>query len=207
MRNQSHVKNARGFTTRSSQLKRLKEQDEQAWREFYDKYSTMITAVGTRMGLDAHAREDLLQEVMLVCSQRLRSFFYVPERCRFRTFLFEIVKNIAFNIRRKNARLLPSGLSIGDYETVSELDVIFMHEYEPFLLEQSLKILERTVESETFLIFELLVLENQPVPEIVRRTGKTPGAIYSIKHRCLKKLDVIISELTRQPETPPKTSQ
>jgi len=80
-----------------------------------------------------------------------------------------------------------------------------MHEYEDFLLEQSLKILERTVESETFLIFELLVLENQPVPEIVRRTGKTPGAIYSVKHRCLKKLDAIINELTRQPETPPKT--
>ena len=196
----------KGFTTRSSQLRRLKGQDEQAWREFYDKYSAMITAVGIRMGLDVHAREDLLQEVMRICSQRLKSFFYIPERCRFRTFLLEIVRNVAFNIRRKNARFLPSGLSVGDYETISELDVKFMHEYEKFLLEQSLKILERTVESETFLVFELLVLENQPVEEVVRRTGKTPGAIYSVKHRCLKKLDGIISELTRQPETPPGTT-
>ena len=202
----AHFERAKGFTTRSSQLKRLKEQDEQAWREFYDKYSAMITAVGARMGLDAQAREDLLQEVMQICSQRLRSFFYLPERCRFRRFLLEIVKNVAFNIRRKNDRLLPSGLSVGDYETISDLDVKFMHEYETFLLEQSLKVLERTVESGTFLVFELLVLEKQPVEEVVRRTGKTPGAIYSIKHRCLKKLDGIIGELTRQPETPQGTA-
>ena len=35
-----------GFTTRSSHLRRLKNGEDEAWREFYRKYRAMILAIG-----------------------------------------------------------------------------------------------------------------------------------------------------------------
>ena len=42
------------------------------------------------------------------------------------------------------------------------------------------------------------------VQEAVARTGMTASALYTLKHRCLKKLRVIISELKVAPETRPE---
>ena len=80
-----------------------------------------------------------------------------------------------------------------------------MQEYENFLLDRSFLILKGSVDSETYLVFELLVIENRPVPEVAAITGKTPNTIYSIKHRCLKKLQKIITLLENRLETPPDT--
>lgn len=193
-----------GYTTRPSQLRKLGEQDEAAWREFYNKYKAMIWAIGARMGLSDSDREDLLQDVAVVCCNRLKNFYYDPEKCRFRSFLFGIVRNVAFNIRRKNQKLGRSDQLARDYDAFPGLDVQFMREYENFLLEKSIAILKESVDSATFLVFEQLVLEEQPVSEVVRISGKTSGAVYSIKHRCLKKLDAIITELNRKLETPPE---
>jgi len=155
----------------------------------------MICAVGADLNLAADDVDDLLQEVTVICCRRLRSFIYRPERCRFRTFLCHVARNVSLNILRNKNRLSPDGLNVGEYESIPGLDLDFMKEYEDFLLKQSLKTLEQTVDSSTFLVFHLLVIERKPIPEIVRLTGKTPGAVYSVKHRCLKKLDAIIAEL------------
>lgn len=193
-----------GYTTRPSHLLKLSEEDENAWSEFYNKYKAMIWAIGSRMGLSESDREDLLQDVAMVCCNRLKSFYYDPEKCRFRSFLFGIVRNVAFNIRRKNQKLVRSEKVMRDYDAFPGLDVQFMREYETFLLGKSLAILKESVDSATYLVFEQLVLEEKPVDEVVRISGKTSGAVYSIKHRCLKKLDAIITDLNRKLETPPE---
>ena len=192
-----------GYTTRASHLLRLSEQDEAAWKEFYNKYRSMIWAIGARTGLSESDREDLLQEVALVCCNRLKSFYYDPEKCRFRSFLFGIVRNVALNIRRKNRKSGRIEKVLRDYNDFPGLDVEFMREYENFLLEKSIATLKDSVDSATYLVFEQLVLEEKPVCEVVRISGKSAGAVYSIKHRCLKKLDAIITELNRKLETPP----
>ena len=203
MLNSTSVKKSSGYTTRPSHLRDLAREDEQAWREFYDKYRAMIQAIGTRMGLSASDQEDLLQEVAMICCNRLKTFFYDPKKCRFRSFLFGIVKNVAFNIRRKNRSRSRTEQAAVDYEAIPGLDLQFMREYEKFLWEKSLAILKESVDSGTYLVFEQLVLEERPVSEVVSCSGKTAGAVYSIKHRCLKKLDAIVTELHRKLETPP----
>ncbi|MBR4664449.1 MAG: sigma-70 family RNA polymerase sigma factor, partial [Lentisphaeria bacterium] len=50
-------------------------------------------------------------------------------------------------------------------------------------------------------------IEDRPVSEVAAITGKTANTLYSIKHRCLKKLQTIIIQLQNQLETPPDTGK
>ena len=192
----------RSYTTRSSHIERLRRQEEAAWREFYEKYRDMIYAVGAKQNLSDEDCRDLMQSVMMVCCERLKTFVYTPEHCRFRTWLSQVVRNVAFNIRRRNHKAHPPIAAPETFE-IPEIDLAFMREYEAFLLERALDTLRQSVDSETYCAFELLVLQERSVPDTVRITGKTPTALYSIKSRCLKRLRDIVTRLSQLPEIPP----
>ena len=193
-----------GFTTRSSHLRRLKNGEDAAWSEFYLKYRAMIVAIGRKLHLPEDAGEDLMQEVAVVCYRRLQTFIYNRDNCRFRTFLFQVTTNLSRNLRRKNRKRIPLEIFHAD-ETLPGLDEDFLREYERLILDRSFLILKESVDSETYLAFEMLFIEDRPVSEVVAITGKNANALYSVKHRCLNKLQKIIIELQNQLETPSDT--
>ena len=164
----------------------------------------MIFAIGRKLHLPEEAGEDLMQEVAVVCYRRLQNFIYNSDRCRFRSFLFQITMNLSRNLRRKNRKKIPLKDLPAD-ETLPGLDEDFLREYERLILDRSFLVLKESVDSETYLAFELLFIENRPVREVAAITGKTANALYSVRHRCLKKLQTIIIELQNQLETPPDT--
>ena len=194
----------RGFTTRSSHLRRLKNGEDAAWLEFYRKYQAMIFAIGRKLHLPEEVSEDLMQEVAVVCYRRLQTFIYNRDNCRFRSFLFQVTTNISRNLRRKKRKKLPPEIFPAD-EILPSLDEDFLREYERLILDRSFLILKESVDSETYLAFEMLFIEDRPVSEVAAITGKTANTLYSIKHRCLKKLQTIIIQLQNQLETPPDT--
>ena len=193
-----------GFTTRSSHLRRLKNGEDEAWREFYRKYRAMILSIGRKLHLPEEAGEDLMQEVAVVCYRRLQTFIYNRDHCRFRSFLFQVTINLSHNLRRKNRKKI-SLENLPVTETLPGLDEDFLREYEQLILDRSFLILKESVDSETYLAFEMLFIEDRPVSEVAAITGKTANTLYSIKHRCLKKLQTIIIQLQNQLETPPDT--
>ena len=195
-----------GFTTRSSHLRRLKDGEDAAWREFYAKYRAMILAIGRKRHLPEEDSEDLMQEVAAVCHRRLQTFLYDRDRCHFRSFLFQVTANLTCNLRRKNRGPLPPKFDPGD-GTVPGLDEQFLREYERFILDRSFDILKKSVDSETYLAFEMLFIEDRPVAEVAAVTGKTANTLYSVKHRCLKKLQTIIIQLQNELETPRDTAR
>ena len=195
-----------GFTTRSSHLRRLKNGEDAAWREFYRKYRAMIIAIGRKLHLPEDACEDLMQEVAVVCYRRLQNFIYNRDNCRFRSFLFQVTINLSRNLRRKNRKKIPLKNLPAD-ETLPGLDEEFLREYERLILDRSFLILKESVDSETYLAFEMLFIEDRPVAEVAAITGKTANALYSVKHRCLNKLQRIIVELQNQLETRPDTDR
>ena len=194
-----------GLTTRTSHLRGLAEQENAAWCEFYDKYRAMICAVGKNAGLSPADCEDLVQQTIAVCCQRLRHFTYAPGRCRFRTFLFGIARNLAFNISRRNRKYRGSQIDDNmqndppeELSYASEVDRLFMAEYEQYLFARCIKRLKRSIDSDTYIAFDLLVLQDRPIAEVAAITDKTPGALYGIKHRVVKKLKLIIADLEHE---------
>ena len=195
------------YTTRRTHLRRLTEMEEAAWREFYDKYRSMIYAVGAKHHLSGPDLEDLMQSVIAVCCEKLRDFVYDPKRCRFRSFLYRIIENVSRNIRRRNLRdRQHRGASAVTAVYEQDIDHDFMDEYRSFLLQCAVEQLKRNVSSETFLIFEMLEMEGRPVAEVAQLTDRSANALYCIRHRYLKKLRSIIDAIQAELEAPSETS-
>lgn len=194
------------YTTRKSQLKRLGEMENAAWRDFYDKYRSMIYAIGAKHHLSGPDLEDLMQSVIAVCCEKLRDFVYDPKRCRFRSFLYRIVDNISRNIRRRNLRCKRGPAEVVPAACEPDVDRKFMDEYRAFLLRCAVEQLKRDVSSETYLIFEMLELDERPVAEVAQLTNRSANALYCVRHRYLKKLRAIIDAMQSELETPSETS-
>ena len=188
------------YTTRASHLRRLGEMEEDAWREFYDKYRSLVYAIGARHGLCEADLEDLMQAVTAACCESLRDFVYDPKKCRFRSFLHKMVDNISFGIRRSNLAANRSPRPIPD-GCRPEIEQTIMLEYRKFLLKLALERLKHSVASENFMIFEMLEQEGRPVAEVAQLTGRSASALYVIRHRCLKKLRTIIDGIRLELET------
>lgn len=180
-----------GYTTDSGLLTRMAEQEESAWREFDAKYRAMICAVGKKRGIAPEDSEDLVQEVMLICCKRIGSFFYDRSRGHFRSFLVAIVQNIAWQMLRRK-KPLPD-VPVPEYD--ASLDLEFMREYEQFLLDALLAQLRKRVGSSTYSAFDMLWLQELPVEEVARITRKSRGALYLIRHRCLRILRESAAEI------------
>ena len=75
------------------------------------------------------------------------------------------------------------------------IDRIFMEQYERFLAETVLARLRERVSSQTYSVFEMLVLQQLPVEEVSAVTRKPPAAFYLIRHRCLRILRRCIAEI------------
>ena len=180
-----------GYTTDSGLLERLAAEEEQAWIEFDRKYRSMILAVGKRQGIAPEDREDLVQEVMRICCRRIGQFFYDRNRGHFRSYLFAIIRNASWQMLRQKKEVAGN-----DPEEYTEgIDLVFMKQYEGFLIEAVLNLLKERVSSQTYSAFEMLTLQELPVDEVSRITRKPPAALYLIRHRCMRILRQCIREI------------
>ena len=180
------------YTTDSGLLRRMAAEDEQAWIEFDNKYRQMIYGIGQKRGIDPDDYDDLMQEVMLVCCQRIGSFFYDRNRGHFRSWLFAVTRNAAWRmIRRKQQTPAPELLP--EYD--NGIDREFMAQYEQFLTESVMNLLKERVSTQTYSAFEMMTIQQLPIEDVSRITRKSPPVLYLIRHRCLRILRKCIQEI------------
>ena len=87
--------------TRQSLLIRLRDtEDQQAWEEFYARYTPMIGG-WCRQWFPREA-EDMVQEVMLLLARRLRDFEYQPGK-RFRGYLKTVTHRLMADLKARSA--------------------------------------------------------------------------------------------------------
>ena len=180
-----------GYTTDSGLLRRMAAEDEQAWIDFDNKYRRMIYGIGQKRGIDPDDYDDLVQEVMLVCCQRIGSFFYDRNKGHFRSWLFAVTRNAAWRmIRRKQT---PDPELIPEYD--NGIDREFMAQYEQFLTESVMKLLKERVSTQTYSAFEMMTIQQLPIKDVSRITRKSAPVLYLIRHRCLRILRQCIQEI------------
>ena len=180
------------YATRSSFLKQIKSGDEEAWMTFYSKYVGMIHSIGKRHNLSKEECDDLMVEVMLIFWKKLDNFIYDRSKGKFRSFLSRISDLAAIKIYKKNHSKNFTG-EIRDLPYPAEVDEKYMQEYQDFILDKALDNLKESVDTETYEVFYMSVFQDRPVTEIALVTRKSPGSIYAIRHRCLKKLKNLIN--------------
>lgn len=183
----------RTYTTDSSLLRNVKEGNETAWQQFYEKYSGMICYIGRKRNLTLEECNDLMSEVMTIFWKKMDLFFYERDRGKFRSYLGRIAEYCAMQLfcRREPQALGPAAEEL---EYPEDVNAAMMKEWQEQLIKLAMEELKEIVDTETYQVFYMSFVQNCPVKEISFVTRKTANNIYVIRSRCLAKLALLVKK-------------
>lgn len=188
--------------TRASLLARLKDwNDEEGWQEFFDTYWQLIYRVGLKSGLTEAEAQDAVQDTLVAVSKTIRGFKYDRARCRFKSWLMLLTRQrIIWQLRQRLSEQHRSSAKadeatartstinrIPDPKT-DHLEVIWEEEWQQNILASALERVKEDINPRQFQIFDLYVLRNWPVQDIVRTLHISSGQVYLAKHRVMSLL-------------------
>ncbi|EDM28356.1 probable RNA polymerase sigma-H factor [Lentisphaera araneosa HTCC2155] len=93
------------YNTRHTLIAKIRNQhDDHSWEDFVYFYQRYIYVVIAKMGVNNQDVEDLVQRVLLALWEKLPSFEYEPNKCKFRTWMNQITRNTVIAYFRKQKR-------------------------------------------------------------------------------------------------------
>lgn len=173
------------FDTPLSLLERLKENQTGAWDEFSGKYVQILKRWCASWGMQETDADDIIQETLIGVLARIPRFEH-RGRGSFRAWMKTIAWRcwcdvIAKTDRLKNAELSESLRNKPEaYQSLEvDFDKLVMHE----LLQTSMSVVRRRVESKTWEAFQLTALDSIPSTEVAQRLGMQVDAVYAARCR------------------------
>ena len=184
---------AMSLTTRTSFLHEIQSGDENAWQDFYRRYSAMIEDIGRKRQLTEEECHDLMIDVMVIFWKKVDEYLALSPRGRFRSYLAKLANYRALKIfsNKHRDRLAAEDSAAVDYP--ADVDSAYMEEWRDFIWKRALEELQNSVDTDTYQVFYMNVVQKRPVEEIAAVTRKSRNNIYVIRFRCLKKLKKLIA--------------
>jgi RNA polymerase sigma-70 factor (ECF subfamily) len=179
------------LTTSRTLLDRLKDrQDAQAWQLWLTVYEPWLRDWLARNQLQPADVDDLLQDILVVVSQKLSAFAHNGQPGAFRTWLRRIlVHEVRYFFRgRQRQPSAPQDWLDRLEDPGSDLSRQWNQEHDQQLVRRLLAAIQADFEPQTWEAFRLLVLEDRPTPEVAQRMGMNVNAVYVAKSRVLKRL-------------------
>lgn len=91
--------------TSVSLLVQLKDsENHSAWESFVKRYGPLIYGFGLRRGISQDEADDFAQDVLSQVSRSMEKFDYDPTVGTFRSWLFQVARNVLFNRQRTIGR-------------------------------------------------------------------------------------------------------
>jgi RNA polymerase sigma factor (sigma-70 family) len=183
------------LSTRYSLLTRLQDRgDDDGWKDFFDTYWKLIYSIALKTGLSAPEAEDVVQETVICVARDIHKFKRDRALGSFRGWLRNIVRwRIADYLERqlrgrgKHGVIIEEGHAIPLEEipdsSMLDLESQWDQEWRAHLFETAVERVKRTVKEEQYQIFDLYVVQQQPVTQVAKRLGVSVGKIYLVKHR------------------------
>ena len=184
-------------------LEGIRNQDEEEWSKFYDRYALVIFNFARKLGCSPDMAEDILQDSMMTLWRVLPKFQYDPKRGKFRSFLFKITETkIRDNYRRnKRFRAVQSENDHlrGDEEPLGEIGFEQMEYYwdrafEENILNRAMAIVQEKVKPTTFKSFVKVFIEDRDVKDVAKMLKIPSNRVSQHKHTVCK---LIIQEAKR----------
>ncbi len=182
------------LSTSHSLLDRLQaEHDPQAWERLVAVYEPWLRGWLRRQPLQADEVDDLVQNILLVVSQKVPAFVHNGQPGAFRTWLRMILVNQVRNFLR--ARRHRQALGAGGYPdwleqlaTASDLSRQWEREHDQHVVRRLLAAIQPEFRPGTWEVFRLLVLEDRPAAEVAQLCNMERNAVYAAKARVLARL-------------------
>jgi RNA polymerase sigma factor (sigma-70 family) len=190
-------------STRLSLLARLSNlQDEQAWREFTEIYTPLVSRLARQRGLQDADAADVTQEIFQAIARALEREAFDPARGSFRGWLFAIARNLTVNFLIRQARQ-PRGTGDTDLRNVLEAlesppaedSARFDGEYQRQLLQWAMDQAKGEFSELAWNIFFRVGVQGQSAQEAAKAVGTTVGTVYHYKSRIMARLRQKIAQV------------
>lgn len=201
----------RELKTRLSLIDRLRNrEDRESWREFFDRYWSLIYGLGIKSGLTEQEAEEVVQETMVTISKNLDAYQYKPRECSFKSWMFKMAKwRIIDQLRTRtpgfaqtnstdrDSDRTPTAERVPD-EAASGLDQIWDEEWQQNVMEVAVARVKQRVSIREFQIFDLYVLKGWPVRDVRRMLHVSAAHIYVAKHRVSAQIRIEVKKLEEE---------
>ncbi len=191
--------------TRNSLLTRLKDwEDQEGWRRFFDTYWKLIYGTAIKAGLSHAEAEDVVQETVVAVARKMESFKYDPALGSFKGWLLNLTRwRIGDQFRKRGVEWKPPAPSSGEKpptpssdetsrtstveripdEASLKLDAIWEEEWQKNLWDAAIARVKLKVSGKQYQMFDLYVLKDWSVADVVSTLGVTEFQVYKAKSR------------------------
>ncbi len=204
---------ADSLATHASLLERLKDlEDQESWQRFYNTYRKLIFSFAVQHGLSGTEAEEVVQETVITVARNLPEFRYDPQRCSFKTWLFNLT---LWRIHDQLRKRRPEEASVhrkpqntdrtSTVERVpgpesERLAALWEEKWKKDLFERALQRVKTRADEKQFQIFDLYVLQRWPARQVARSLGVSLPRVYVTKHRMAR---LLAQEVRRLQEANP----
>jgi RNA polymerase sigma-70 factor (ECF subfamily) len=188
-----------GNVTSTSLLAGLRDPENHAvWRQYVERYRSLIVAYAAKLGVPAEDGEDVAQAALLSFSSAYRDGRYDRAKGRLSSWLFGIATNEVRAWRRRRGERAGAGdrragpteseRALAEIESDDALGALWEREWRDAVLWECLSVLRREMRPETVRAFELYALGERPAGDMARELGLTENAVFLSKRRVLARL-------------------
>ena len=176
--------------------------NQRAWHEFFETYSPLLMIFARRLGLADADANDAVQETLLAVYAAFRD---MPEpfdrsKGRFKHWLCGVAAHKVRDVQRRRARGAAPSATRGRGARRCRRAGGFGRRIRGRVAAPSparaLALVAREVDPAVFQAFELYVVHEQPADKVARLLSTTRNAVYISKTRVLRRLRVVLTELT-----------
>lgn len=199
------------LATRKTLLLRLRNMDEDAWKEFTEIYRGYIASCAIGQGLRLDEVDRIVQDVFVELIRRTQDLEYREQRKSFRKWLSNLVRWRAKDLHaaeQRRRQLFPTDEDVdgeGVVDAVNSKDPhaeFIRNDFRREVMARALRRVRSQVEAKTFQVLDLLVIRGLDLAEVKQRTGMTTGAIYTAKSRAIAKLQAEVRRTMEDEEKP-----
>ena len=184
-------------STHKTLLERLQSGDDVSWREFYDRYSSVVLRLAAAHGIPEGECQDLLQNVMIKFFRNGLILKYDAARARFRTYFNQVLFSCITDFRRQKqqAPCDPREEEPQQLFVPPASEELFAEEWRAQMLQEALDRLRLRMKPRNFLAFHLTVFRKKKASEVAKFLDTDVDSVYVAKSRGTALLRQIVSEL------------
>ena len=163
--------------------------DDRCWEDFVSSYRNYIYAIIRKFNLSKELCDDLFQDILIGLWKDLPKFEYRPDKCRFRTWLSVVCRNVVLTyLKSKAGRKSSQEVNYEeicdslDKFTESEIENIAESEWKLFIAEKAMANISSILSEKLMNIFNASI-DGQSDKEQAEKYDTTEASIRVYRHR------------------------
>ena len=191
--------------TRRSLLGRLKDwNDEDSWQEFSKIYQRLIFDSALKAGLTNVEAQEVVQETLLSVAKKIAGFNYDANTGSFRNWLLQITKRRIVDQFRKRRPQTHNTAEVGStLEQIPDpgaqgFEALWNEEWHVALLDMARAFVKRKVGARQYRMFDLYVLQQQPMRAVTKTLRVNAAQVYMAKYRITHLLKREMKQLQKE---------